>query len=65
MRVKVRIEKSFDDTKEFSKEYEQGDLQEFFDEEGMYLDDLAEIFKKQASDSALARVVYTVEMEGV
>ena len=41
MKATVKIEKSFDEIRQFSKVYNTGDFLEFFSEEGKYLDKLA------------------------
>lgn len=40
MRATVTISKSFDDTTGFSKEWKAGDFEQFFTDEGQYLDKL-------------------------
>lgn len=42
MRAIVTISKSFDDSTGFSKEWESGDFEDFFTDEGRYIDTLAE-----------------------
>lgn len=47
MKARVVIQKTFDDGKEFSKEWEQGDFKEFFSKEGVYLDTLSDILNRR------------------
>ena len=62
MNAKVRIEKSFDDDKRFSKELKNGDLEQFFTEEGEYLDRLAKILEAKGEYGEGFTVTYTVQV---
>lgn len=62
MKGTVIIEKSFDETRKFSKELNSGDLKEFFGEEGEYLDGLVETAKNHKG-SGYFTVTYTVKVE--
>ena len=48
MNAKVIIVKSFDEGKEYEKELERGDLKEFFEEEGDYLERLSDMMRSHA-----------------
>ncbi len=60
MKARVEIEKSFDKGKEFSKEWKFGDFQQFFEEEGDYLDKLANILADKGMNGHEFTVTYTV-----
>lgn len=62
MKATVRIEKSFDDGKQFAKDWEYGDFKEFFEAEGGYLDRLGSIMKKVAKSDDEFVVTYTVTL---
>lgn len=57
---KVNIEKSFDNSKLFSKSLEPGDFKKFFTDEGVYLDKLVGIMEDKAKDGDEFTVTYTV-----
>ena len=63
MRASVDIGKSFDEGKSFSKEYANGDLAEFFVEEGKYLDRLADILRVRGKAGDEFTVTYTVKLK--
>ena len=66
MKGTVVIEKSFDETREFRKQLEDGDFKEFFEEEGDYLDRLvmmAEEWKRRGNSGGRFTVTYTVTVE--
>ena len=60
MKANVKITKSFDDGKEFGKEYLPGDFSDFFIEEGSYLDQLAEMVVKHGNPGEGFTVTYVV-----
>ena len=45
----IIIEKSFDNSKRFSKNLESGDLEQFFMEEGEYMDKLSNMLESKGS----------------
>lgn len=63
MKATVAITKSFDEGKEFSKDWVNGDFEEFFKDEGAYLDKLGGILKSKGTDSDKFTVTYTVTLE--
>lgn len=63
MKGKVKIEKSFDNTRDFSKDLENGDFEEFFQEEGKYLDKLVSVAKEHGNSGDTFTVIYTVTVE--
>lgn len=63
MQAKVVIDKSFDDTGEFTKTWENGDFEEFFKEEGEYLDRLSNTTVNHGSEGDGFTVTYTVTVE--
>lgn len=62
MEAKVTIEKSFDEGKEFSKEWKVGDFEKFFQEEGEYLDRLGNILKDKGEKNDEFKITYTVTL---
>lgn len=60
MKATVTIEKSFDEGKNFTKQYEFGDFEEFFDDEGMYLDKLAKVTIEKGKNGDGFTITYTV-----
>ena len=60
MKAVVKITKSFDDGKQFSKTYEAGDFKEFFNDEGEYLDRLCETTEKRGKNGDKFTVTYEV-----
>ena len=60
MRAKVEIDKSFDESKAFTKEHKAGDFAEFFKEEGEYLDRLVNTLHEHAVNGEGFVVTYTV-----
>lgn len=62
MKATVKIEKSFDDeVSEFNKKnLEGGDLREFLDDEGEYLERLVKMMEKHGKKGDAFEVVYTV-----
>ena len=63
MTAVVKIIKSFDGSKLFSKEYESGDFLEFFADEGKYLDRLADGVKTHGNHGEGFEVTYTVTIK--
>lgn len=63
MKGKVTIDKSFDETREFMKSLEDGDFEEFFREEGEYLDRLTKIAEERGKNGEGFTVIYTVSVE--
>ena len=65
MKARVTITKSFDEERDFSKEWQKGDFEEFFQEEGVYLDQLSEVAKEKGKDGSgkMFTVTYTVTVE--
>ena len=62
MKAMVKVTKSFDDGKKFSKEWKPGDFREFFGEEGEYLDKLAGIVEEHGERLEGYTVTYTVKV---
>ena len=60
MKAKVTITKTFDKGSEFSKEWAQGDFNEFFADEGQYLDRLANTVNQHGKTGEGFKVTYTV-----
>ena len=60
MKAKVAITKSFDEGKEFSKEWAQNDFEEFFIEEGQYLDRLCNTMTEHGKKDESFTMTYTV-----
>ena len=60
MKVTVKIDKSFDGGKQFSKEYENGDFLDFFSDEGEYLDRLSSGVATHGDTGEGFVVTYTV-----
>lgn len=60
MRAKVVIKKTFDDAKEFGKNWEKGDFRNFFEEEGEYLDKLCDTLGDKGKEGDEFTVTYTV-----
>ncbi len=63
LNVVITVEKSFDNGRKFTKEWETGDLQEFFTKEGGYLDRLARILMKHGKDRDDFMVTYSVKLK--
>ena len=59
MEAKVKIAKSFDEGKQFTKEWTSGDFEQFFMEEGQYLDKLAKILAEHGKKGESFEVTYT------
>ena len=62
MKANVLITKSFDGAQEFSKVYEAGDFEEFFMEEGKYLDRLSDGVNTHGDEGEGFRVTYSVTL---
>ena len=62
MKATIKIAKSFDDGKQFTKEYNNGDFLEFFNEEGKYLERLATTLDEHGIKGDKFTVTYTVEL---
>lgn len=60
MKAVVTIEKTFDDGKKLTKEWESGDFHEFFVEEGDYLDRLSKIVEDKGDEGDSFTVTYSV-----
>ena len=60
MKAKLEVNKSFDDSGIFTKVWKQGDFEEFFRDEGEYLDKLSELAGKHGTSGELFTVTYTV-----
>lgn len=63
MKATITINKSFDESKEFSKEWRNGDFCEFMKEEGEYLDRLSKSCENRTETGKLFTVTYTVTLE--
>ena len=59
----VVIDKSFDENSKFAKTVESGDFEEFFEEEGKYLDRLVKIADEHGKNGDKFTVTYTVTVE--
>ena len=62
MKARVEIEKSYDGSKSFKKDWKNGDFEQFFLEEGQYLDRLANITEEHGADGEGFTVTYTVTL---
>lgn len=58
----VSIIKSFDGETDFTKEWTKGDFEQFFTEEGDYLDRLCEICKDKGREGEGFEVTYRVKV---
>lgn len=63
MKATIKIDKSFDESKEFSKEWQNGDFCVFMKEEGEYLDRLSKVCEGRP-EGKLFTITYTVTLEG-
>lgn len=63
MKATIKIDKSFDESKEFSKEWQGGDFCDFMKEEGEYLDRLSQTCENRRETGKLFTVTYTVTLE--
>lgn len=63
MKATITIEKSFDKTRGFSKDLEDGDLQEFFNDEGEYLDRLSKLADEHGEEGDEFTVTYIVNVK--
>lgn len=63
MKATVTIDKSFKDSKEFSKTWENGDFEKFFKVEGEYLDRLAKMTEAHGKEGEGFTLVYTVTLK--
>lgn len=63
MKATITIEKSFDKTRGFSKDLEDGDLQEFFNDEGEYLDRLSKLADEHGEEGDEFTVTYIVKVK--
>ena len=63
MKATITIDKSFDESKEFSKEWTLGDFKDFMRDEGEYLDKLANLADTRTERGKLFTVTYTVTLE--
>ena len=63
MNAKVVITKSFDESKQFTKEWQAGDFEQFFKEEGEYLDRLSKAASGRPEGGKLFEITYTVTVE--
>ena len=62
-KASIIIEKSFDDSKKFSKKLESGDLEQFFKEEGEYMDKLSNILESKGSQNDSFELTYKIKVE--
>ena len=62
LKATVTINKSFDSGSAFSKGWEQGDFEEFFKDEGEYLDRLADVLENNGKVEDEFTVTYTVHV---
>ena len=62
-KAKVIIYKSFDESKEFTKEWQDGDFKDFFEAEGEYLDRLSDTLKEKGKSGDAFAVTYIVTVE--
>ena len=61
VKAKVKIEKSFEEeVSEFEKEWADGDYEEFFQQEGAYLDRLCNILVEHGKTDEGYTVTYTI-----
>lgn len=63
MKATIKIDKSFDESKEFSKTWQGGDFAEFLKDEGDYLDRLSKTCENRTETGKLFTVTYTVTLE--
>ena len=61
----IIIEKSFDDSKRFSKNLESGDLEQFFMEEGEYMDKLSDMLESKGSLTDSFELTYKIKVEKI
>lgn len=62
MRATITIEKSFDETNEFGKEWMEGDIEQFLKEEGAYLDRLCKTLETKGVEGDEFTVTYVVNV---
>lgn len=64
MKAQITIAKSFDfdDGKDFCKEWKDGDFEQFFKDEGEYLDRLGNTLLEQGAKGEGFTVTYTVTL---
>ena len=62
MKAKVIIDKSFDDSKEFTKVWNEDDFRQFLNDEGAYLDRLAKVLEERGNENDGFTVTYTVSL---
>lgn len=60
MKAKITVDKSFDDLCVFKKDIIPGDLKEFFNEEGKYLERLASATRQHGESGDEWSITYTV-----
>lgn len=60
VKVGVEVDKTFDLGKLYSKDWKDGDLEEFFKGEGEYLDRLAKVLDNKGRTGDIYTVTYTV-----
>lgn len=60
MKASVRIDKSFDETRTFRKEWQSGDFREFLETEGGYVDGLCKIAEDKGKEGQGFTITYTI-----
>ena len=62
MKAQITIEKTFDEARAFTKEYENGDFKEFFNDEGEYMDVLADKLNEAGKAGNSFQIIYTITL---
>ena len=63
VRAVVEIEKSFDKTSSFGKDWKSGDFKKFFEYEGEYIDRLCEVVEDNANECEGFTISYVVTVK--
>lgn len=62
MKATIKIEKSFDGTQEFSKEWENGDIELFMKLEGEYVDKLCKVIVEKGHEGDDFEIIYKIKV---
>lgn len=63
MKAQVTVVKSFDHDEVFTKNYEDGDFEEFLKEEGKYVDRLSRATEAHGKSGEGFTITYTISLE--
>lgn len=63
MKAQVKIDKTFDESTSFKKEWSPEDFKRFFEEEGAYIDRLCQINQDKGSTGDGFTITYTVTVQ--